>query len=400
MTGKKRQHMRISDARGLGRLAIDATLGLTTLVEVMHHNILRTPGVLGKSTQRPAQGITGFVYKSIRGITQLVGGGIDRVLGQLAALLDNSISSDEREAVLSALNGVLGDHLAASANPLAISMQLRRGGKPLELTHNGLRGATGNVLLMVHGLCMNDLQWRRNGHDHAVALSADGGFTPVYLRYNSGLHISLNGRALAEQIEALQRAWPVPIDKLVIIAHSMGGLVARSACHHGESAGHDWLQHLRHMVFLATPHHGAPLERGGNWVDLILDASPYTTAFSRLGKIRSAGITDLRHGSLLDEDWEGKDRFARSRRNRVVSLPSRVKCYAVAASIAEKGSVPIKQLLGDGLVPLDSALGQHTDASKNLSFPKTRQWVGYSMNHMDLLNRKEVYARLRRWLCA
>ena len=399
MTGKV-QHMRISDMRGLSRLAVDATLGLMSLVEIMHHNILRAPGVLGKSTQRPARGITGLVYQSIRGVARLVGGGVDQVLAQLAPLLDNDDSSNEREAVLSALNGVLGDHLAAGANPLAISMHLRRDGKALDLTRDGLRGATGNVLLMVHGLCMNDMQWRRNGHDHAVRLSADGGFTPVYLRYNSGLHISLNGRALAEQIEALLHAWPVPINELVIIAHSMGGLVARSACHYGEHACHDWLRHLRNMVFLGTPHDGAPLERGGNWVDLILDASPYTTAFARLGKIRSAGITDLRHGSLIDEDWEGKDRFARSRRHRVVPLPSQVKCYAVAASIAEKHGAPIKQLLGDGLVPLDSALGRHADASESLTFPKTRQWVGYGMNHMDLLDRKEVYAQLRRWLCA
>ena len=391
--------MRIADMRGYGRLAIEATLGLISLVEVMHHNILRTPGVFGKSTQQPTQGITGYVYKSIRGITRLVDGGIDLLFDRLTPLLGNEASSNEREAVLSVLNGVLGDYLAASANPLAIPMQWRRDGKSLELTRNNLGGATGKVLLMVHGLCMNDLQWRRNGHDHAARLTADGGFTPVYLHYNSGLHISTNGQALAEHIEALVRAWPVPIEKLVIIAHSMGGLVARSACHYGELARLDWLQHLRHIVFLGTPHRGAPLERGGNWVDLVLDASPYTTAFARLGKIRSAGITDLRHGSLLDEDWEGKDRFARSRRNRVVPLPSGVKCYAVAASIAEKTGAPVKQLLGDGLVPLDSALGRDADPNKSLAFPKTRQWVGYGMYHMDLLDRKEVYARLRHWLC-
>ena len=103
---------------------------------------------------------------------------------------------------------------------------------------------------------------------------------------------------------------------------------------------------------------------------------------------------------MIDEDWEGKDRFLRSRRNRVVPLPSRVRCYAVAASIAQKGAAPLKQLLGDGLVPLDSALGRHAYASKGLTFAKTRQWVGYGMNHMDLLDRKEVYMRLRAWLCA
>jgi len=395
---RKKQHVRISDIRGYGRLAIDATLGLTSLVEIMHHNILRTPGVLGKATQQPARGITGFVYKSIRGVTRLVGGSIDLALGQLAPLLERGASSSEREAVLSALNGVLGDHLEATANPLAIPMQLRREGKPLELTRDGPRGATRKVLLMVHGLCMNDLQWRRNEHDHAAALAADGGFTPVYVRYNSGLHISTNGRVLSEQMEALVRTWPVPVDELVIIAHSMGGLVVRSACHYGALAPHDWLQHLRQIVFLGTPHHGAPLERGGNWVDLILESSPYTIAFARLGKIRSAGITDLRYGNLLDEDWQGKDRFARSRSNRVVALPSGVKCAAIAASVAEAGA-SIKQLLGDGLVPLHSALGRHTDPSKNLAFPKTRQWVGYGMNHMDLLSRQEVYAQLRLWLC-
>ena len=392
-------HISGADVRGYGRLAVDAVLGLTSLVETMHHNILRTPGVFGKSTQRPARGITGFVYKSVRGVTQLVGNSIDLLLGRLTPLLGDGASSSEREAVLSALNGVLGDHLAASANPLAIPMQLRREGKPLELTRSGLRGATGKVLLMVHGLCMSDLQWRRNGHDHAQVLSAGGGFTPIYLRYNSGLHISTNGRLLAGQIKDLVRAWPVPIDELAIVAHSMGGLVARSACHYGELARHDWFRHLRRIVFLGTPHHGAPLERGGRWVDLILDSSPYTTAFARLGKIRSAGITDLRNGSLLDEDWHEKNRLAPSQGGCSVPLPSGVMCYAVAASLARKAGDPVKRMLGDGLVPLDSALGRHADPGRSLRFPKTRQWVGYGMTHMDLLDRKEVQARLMRWLC-
>jgi hypothetical protein len=399
----KKTHIQAADIRGASRLVIDATLGLASLVETMHHNILRTPGILGKSTQQPAQGITGFVYKSIRGVTRLVGGGIDALLGQISPLLDRGTSSAEREAVLAALNGVFGDHLVVSANPLAIPMQLRRDGQALELTRAALKAAipdaTGRVLLLAHGLCMNDLEWRRKGHDHGAALATDAGFTPVYLHYNSGLHISTNGHAFAEQLEILLSAWPVPVAELVILAHSMGGLVVRSACHYAALARHDWQRHLRKIVFLGTPHHGAPLERGGNWVDVILDASPYTTAFARLGKIRSAGITDLRHGNMLDADWEGRDRFARSRRrSNLVPLPKDVACYAIAASIAKKTGEPAKQLLGDGLVPLASALGQHKDAHRNLALPKSRQWVGYGMNHMDLLDRKEVYERIRRWL--
>ena len=393
----------VADLRGYSRLAVDATIGLADLVETMHHNILRTPGILGEATQRPTKGITGIVYKSIRGVARVVGGGIDAVLARLVPLFGGGASSVEREAVLAALNGVLGDHLRRSANPLAIPTRFRREGVALELKRGPLSaaipGATGKVLVLAHGLCMNDLLWRRNGHDHGAALAADAGFTPVYLHYNSGLHVSTNGQAFADELDALLSAWPVPVGEVAILGHSMGGLVARSACHYAAVTRHAWLRHLRTIVFLGTPHHGAPLERGGSWIDAALDASPYTTAFARLGKIRSAGITDLRHGSMLDEDWDGQDRFARSRRKpRALPLPANVACCTIAASLAKKSGDVAERLLGDGLVPLASALGKHKDSSRQLAFPKDRQWIGHGMNHLDLLDRKEVYAQIRRWL--
>lgn len=398
-----KSHVRLSDIRGYSRLAVDATIGLTDLVESMHRNIARFPGVLGETSQERTTGITGLVYRSIRGVTRLVGSGIDAVLAQLVPLLGEVPSSSEREAVVAALNGVLGDHIAVSANPLAIPMRLRRDGQPLELDGRSqaaaIPQASGKVLLLVHGLCMNDRQWRRKGHDHGAGLSADAGFTPVYLHYNSGLHVSINGRALTGLIEDLLHAWPVPVRELVIIGHSMGGLVARSACHYGKLAGHDWLRHLGKIVFLGTPHHGAPLERGGNWVDVILGASPYSAAFARLGKIRSAGITDLRYGNLVDEDWEHRDRFERAKdKRRAVPLPDAVQCYAVGVSISRKAGDPKGQALGDGIVPLRSALGQHTNPSLNLPIPQSRQWIGYGMNHLDLLDRREVYEQIRQWL--
>ncbi|HKH47223.1 MAG TPA: alpha/beta hydrolase [Thermoanaerobaculia bacterium] len=385
-------HLRLSDLRGTSRLAIEATLGVTSLVETMHHNIARVPGVLGAPTEKRTRGITGLVYRSIRGVTRLVGGGIDAALRLLPSPGDPAAgaSSAEREAVLAALNGVLGDHLAASANPLAIPMRLRRDGEP-----------TGKILLLAHGLCLNDRQWRRNGHDHGAALAADAGFTPVYLHYNSGFHISTNGRALAGLLEDLLRSWPVPVDELVILAHSMGGLVSRNACHHAQAAGHGWPRHLRKIVFLGTPHHGSPLERGGNWVDFLLGASPYTAALARLGKIRSAGITDLRHGNLLNESLERRDRFVRAPENSpppAVPLPEGVQCYAVAASIATQPSVLKDRLLGDGLVPVSSALGQHADPGRTLPIPESQQWIGYGMNHFDLLERREVYERICGWV--
>ena len=407
-TNKK--HLQPFDLHGASRLAIDAVIGLTNLVETMHHNISRVPGILGTATHDPTSGITGFVYKSIRGATRAVGGGIDIVLAQLVGLLKQEASSDAREAVGAALNGVMGDHLVASNNPLAISMQFRRAGQPLTLSKKALARAIpqpgGKILLLLHGLCMNDLQWQRNGHDLGEALSLDPAFatpyTTVYLQYNSGLHISINGDQLDAQLEALLKAWPVPVEELTILAHSIGGLVTRSACDFGAQAGHAWLGKLKKIIFLGTPHFGAPLERGGNWINVILDASPYTAAFARLAKIRSAGITDLRHADVQDKDWHQQDRFARSKKTKphVLPLPTGVRCYTAAATLGKKSGSIAGHFLGDGLVPVESALGQHIDPARNLAFPKSRQWVGYEMNHMDLLDSPDVYRRIRKWLLA
>ena len=400
--------VRPADIRGASRLVIDATIGLTSLVETMHHNILRVPGALGTATQEPAKGITGLVYRSIRGVTRLVGGSIDVALGQLIPLLKEQPSappSHSREAIIAALNGVLGDHLASTGNPLVIPMQFRKNGQVLELTPEALTKSLpqpGNrILLFVHGLCMSDLQWRREGHDHGARLESELSppVTTIYLNYNSGLHISTNGRELSEKLDALIAAWPVPVEQLDIVGHSMGGLVARSACHYAEQGGLHWPARLRKVIFLGSPHAGAPLERGGNYVNAVLDVSPYTTAFARLAKVRSAGITDLRYGSLLDEDWSATDRFARSKtKTRPVPLPEGVKCYAIAASTSGIDSKHRKTLPGDGLVPVASALGQSVDPERCLAIPTSRQWLGHNMNHMELLNREDVYARLGKWL--
>jgi pimeloyl-ACP methyl ester carboxylesterase len=191
----------------------------------------------------------------------------------------------------------------------------------------------------------------------------------------------------------------VQLGELVIIGHSMGGLVARSACHYAAAARHKWLRHLDKLLFLGTPHQGAPLERGGNAVDMLLGISPYTAPLARLGKVRSAGITDLRYGNLVDEDWEGRDRFERSGDvRRAVSLPEGVQCFTIAATTGKRAGDLSDRLIGDGIVPLASALGRHEDPRLALTFPESRQWIGYEMNHLDLLSRREVYERISRWL--
>ena len=186
--------------------------------------------------------------------------------------------------------------------------------------------------------------------------------TPLYLHYNSGRHVSQNGRELAPLLQRLVAHWPVPVEELVIVGHSMGGLVARSACHHAATEGQAWLRRLTKLVFLGTPHHGAPLERGGRRIDLLLGLSPYVAPFARLGKARSAGITDLRFGNLQDADWVGRDRHAQHSDDRQPTpLPPDADTFVLAATLAERPGRVHSAVIGDGLVPLASALGEHRD---------------------------------------
>jgi pimeloyl-ACP methyl ester carboxylesterase len=398
VTKKTRSH--VDDLRGASRLAIDATRSVTDLIETMHRTIGGGPALLGRPLEGPTRLFTGLVYKSIRGVTQWVGASIDVALAQLSPLLGESVPGPERETILAVLNGVLGDYLQETGNPLALPMRLRRDGQPLTLEQQALRAAlpdaTRTLVVLVHGSCMQDRQWLRLGHDHGAALTHDLGYTPLYLHYNSGLHISTNGRILAALLEELVAVWPAPLDELVLVGHSMGGLVSRSACHAGEMAGHSWRHKLRALVCLGSPHHGAALERGGNWIDVLLGVSRYSAPFARLGQIRSAGVTDLRFGNVLDEHWEGHDRFAPRRDTRsALPLPDRVACYAVAATTS---SQPAARLSGDGLVSVDSALGRHARAELTLAFPEAHQWIGFGMGHLDLLSRLDVYDTIRRWL--
>jgi hypothetical protein len=152
-------------------------------------------------------------------------------------------------------------------------------------------------------------------------------------------------------------------------------------------------------VFLGTPHHGAPLERGGRLVDALLEASPYAAPLARLGRTRSAGITDLRYGNVTDAQATARDRHAPLRDDRVaVPLPGGVSSYVVAATRAARPGRVGERLIGDGLVPLASALGDHRRADLALKVPPRQRLVVASADHWDLLSRDEVCAQLCAWL--
>jgi len=220
---------------------------------------------------------------------------------------------------------------------------------------------------------MNDLAWLRDGHDHGAALARDAGFTPVYVHYDTGRAIAENGRDLDALMQALVDAWPAPIDRLAIVGHSMGGLLARSAMHSASQHGSTWASRVDSIVYLGTPHLGAPLERAGAWVDYLVGISPYTAPFARLGKLRSAGIKDLRHG------LRGQ-----------APLPAHVKTYAIAGSTQKSAGRSRDRVRGDGLVPVKSALA--------MKMPGSNRVIAYGIGHLDLLSSDAVYRKLRAWI--
>ena len=395
----------LSGLRGAGRLATDLTVLLTDVVETMHHNIASRPPFLGQVTLQSANGLSGLVYRSVRGIARLMGSAIDATLAPPMPWSAGASEWPGRAAVVGGLNGVLGDHLDASGNPLAIPMHLRLGGMPLPLAREEIARRVPHprqrVIVLVHGLCTTETIWNRRSHDHGQRLAEDLQADSIYLRYNSGRHISTNGAELATLLERLVEAWPVPLHEIVLVGHSMGGLVIRSACARGEASGHSWVRLLHSLVFLGTPHHGAPLERGGHGLHLLLGATPYTAPFTQLGRLRSAGITDLRHGSVLEQDWLERDRFAPAGYLRHTQpLPRNVPAFAIAGSLSKRVSPGGRAPRCDGLVPVASALGVHSDPGVALDLPSASQFIAWGTGHLDLLSSQTVYQRMRQWLAA
>ena len=487
---KRFKHLRASDARALAQLATQATTGVVNIAEGVHQSVWQTLGVKGGKAPGQTGGLTGLIYQSVRSATQLVGKGLDALLTRLQPVLDAADhaapGTRQREAVLAALNGVLGDRLAANHSPLATVMSLRHGEAALnwQALPPDLK-VTGKVLVLIHGLCMNDLQWQTHGKlpetgpktalgartettpgttpgatpgatlktaqhpdknaqttgdipfDHGAVLASALGYTPVYVRYNTGLHTSQNGAEFSNLLEQLVTRWPTPVEEITVVAHSMGGLVTRSAVHQatrqdpaspkqfgksGKPKKSDvsdvsvksgdatlrWPVLLKNIVFLGTPHHGAPLERAGNWVDVILGSTRYSKPFAALAQLRSAGITDLRYGHVAQADWEGHDRFRKKPDSRLhVPLPEGVACFAVAATTAltatatttpsDRGSMA-ERLTGDGLVPVNSALGLHDDAKRSLTFDKKSLLIACRTNHMQLLSSPVIAQQMVAWL--
>jgi len=227
-------------------------------------------------------------------------------------------------------------------------------------------------------------------------LQAELGYTPLYIRYNTGRHISENGRELAELLDQLVEAWPTEVHEVSLIGHSMGGLVARSACHYGGETA--WCGRVRHVFTLGAPHLGAPLERGAARASHLLSRLPETRALlARPLNLRSVGIKDLRYGYLTDECWFDKDcdAFLEDTSDEVPFMPT-ANHYFVSATLSREPDALMGRAVGDLLVLRASAW--HQRKGERLRFAIEHYHHVGGAHHFELLNHPAIYGQIRRWM--
>jgi pimeloyl-ACP methyl ester carboxylesterase len=402
----------VDELRSLARLGFDelrrAMLGIGGVHRAVATRAFRASGPGALPARALHDAISSRVYAGLGGATRLVARAADTGLGRRAVRDGRRLSSSPGGAlVVGALNGLVGDALEREDSDLQEPMSVRVGGRPVPLEPEPLAAAFPEagprVVVFLHGLMETEFSWRVGagpaGQTYATRLRGDLGCTAVEVRYNSGRHISENGLSLADLMEELVAAWPVEVEQVALIGHSMGGLVARSACYQAAERGDAWAKRVRHVITLGTPHMGAPLAQGVHWMSAALHALPETRPFAGFLRRRSAGIRDLRQGSLVDADWRDCDPDALKAVacQEVPLLEGATHCF-VAATVTRGGSDPVGRLVGDCLVLQPSASGR--SRTRRIPFEEEYGMHVGGTHHLALLNHPRVYERMRDWLAA
>ncbi|MED5390039.1 MAG: alpha/beta fold hydrolase [Pseudomonadota bacterium] len=352
---------------GLAQLVTRLGNEVTQVVQDIHGAIANPLGLRGQD-YTPAP----MVYNLIRYGFRQAG----NVAGMADLLADPNRELRDSLDLQSIVNGIFGQLLAEQNSPYALPMAM--------LPSEPIDGDT--LVLFIHGLCMNDACWSSPAADGfgqwvRQALNAN----VRYLRYNTGLHISDNGRKLAGLLA--HTALP---DRVILIGHSMGGLVARSALHQGRERGDAWTDKVTHLACLGSPHQGALLEQASNRANRLLGTTPYSRPLMRLANLRSDGIRDLRFGYVLADQWRDRP-VDDPRPSCKVPLDTQVEQLFIAGSVSEPGH---PQPRGDWLVSVDSGLATRL-------YPQadglTRE-LFYQMGHMTMIEESRTYARIQRWL--
>ena len=399
------------ELRALTMLGFDelakVTGGIGSIQRAVSGRVFRAVGP-GAALVRPIhEGITRGVYHGLGAGTRAVGFAaglaVDRhAARRRAAGRPLALPSATRPgaALIGAVTGLTGDALEEQGSPLAQPMAVRVGGEPVALEPVALAAAFPNaserIVVFLHGLMETEFSWGARD-SYGARLERELGYTPVYVRYNSGLRISQNGRCLSELMDGLVAAWPVEVERVALVGHSMGGLVARSACHRGAEDGADWAKHVKTSVSLGTPHMGAPLEQAVHYLSAGLARLPETRPLANLLRRRSGGIRDLRQGSLVDEDWRDcdPDALKAAACAEVPLLEGATHCF-VSATVTRSDRHPVGRLIGDTLVLKPSATGR--SRTRRIPFEEEFGMHLGGAHHFALLNHPAVYEKLRAWL--
>lgn len=404
--------MKPEEMRAAGRLATQTLADTVSHVEQVHRAVAARVFACTAPASRPARvvhdGIATGVYAVLRGVGLVSGLTATELLRTTTASARPAGSTSKSNLALAVLNATLGDELADQGSPLAIPMAVRRDRADVAPRREALEGAfpeaTSKVAVFVHGLGENEESWRLHADrygdgtesTYGSRLAQDLGYTPVFLRYNTGLHISENGRRLTTLLDEVTAAWPAPVVDLTLVGHSMGGLVARSACHYAQQRGHSWTSRLRHVLYLGSPHFGAGLEQWVGRLSGVLarynESRPLASVLDR----RSAGIKDLRAGHLLDEHWRDPGPRPKSPGSAVPLIPS-ANHYVVSATVTTSRRNPLGRLMGDLLVQPASARGRSRRGG-HIPFPAEHMRHFGGLHHFRLLNHPAVYEAMREWL--
>jgi hypothetical protein len=395
-----------AELRAASRLGGHAFAGAVSKVEQVHRAYAgRAFGRL-RQAGAPARLIHDTVargaYLAVRG----AGAAAGVVGGEVASLVGGSGQpaghAPRGNLALAALNAVAGDQLGPDVAPLAIRMAVRAGGRDVDLTPQQLAAAfpqaTPRVAVFLHGLAETENSWHRQV-DQSVpyghGLQAEYGYSPVYLRYNTGRHVSDNGQDLARLLDGLVTAWPERLDEFLLVGHSMGGLVIRSACHYGREESSAWAERVRHVFYLGSPHLGAPLARAAGFAGWALGHLAETRPLVTLVNGSSAGIKDLRHGYVLEGDWAGCDQDSCLRNHRGdTPLLGGANHYTISATITTDHGHPIGAVVGDLLVQPASAHARR-GRRQHIPFPvESGRGIG-GLHHFDLLNHPAVWTAMR-----
>ncbi|MCW2782244.1 MAG: alpha/beta hydrolase [Marmoricola sp.] len=289
--------------------------------------------------------------------------------------------------IVSAVNGLIGDRLVDESPELAIQISVRHNGHDIPLEPEQLAKAFPeageDLVVFVHGLSESEAFWDRrreqSGGNYGERLAYEQGWSPVFLRVNTGLPIAENGVALASLLDKLVEAWPTDVRRVALVGHSMGGLIVRAACAVSTFSERPWNELVTNVVLLGTPNLGAPLERAANFGARALGILPESAPFGRILEYRSSGILDLRNGLAHD----------------VQNLPH-ARYHLVGATLTKSIRHPVAEVFGDLLVQFHSATGRPRRGRE--MFPGADILHVPKADHFDLLNHPKVYNAMKGWL--